>query len=135
MWTATSFGFLRLFGLPCSKSYCFHPFVSLMEEGSSQDSDETDETDPDVPVETEPKWGSDFALGRVPRSMRYSWVSMAMEQVAQGGCIAVVVIGAQLGHKMTERNAILAVIIGNLILAVASHLPLIWFVVAVVLKG
>jgi hypothetical protein len=60
---------------------------------------------------------------------------MAMEQVAQGGCIAVVVIGAQLGHKMTERNAILAVIIGNLILAVASHLPLIWFVVAVVLKG
>lgn len=108
-----------------------------MEEGSSQDSDsdETDETDPDVPVsETEPQWGSDFALGRVPQSMRYSWVSMAMEQVAQGGCIAVVVIGAQLGHKMTERNAILAVIIGNLILAVASHLPL-RFVVAVVLKG
>ena len=75
-----------------------------MEEGSSQDSDETDETDPDVPVETEPKWGSDFALGRVPRSMRYSWVSMAMEQVAQGGCIAVVVIGAQLGHKMTKKR-------------------------------
>eukprot|EP00435_Cladocopium_sp_Y103_P023435 s3853_g5.t1 len=96
-----------------------------MEEGSRQHSDtdgtdETDSSDSDVSVskQMELQWGSDFALGRVPRSMRYSWVSMAVEQVAQGGCIAVVVIGAQLGHKMTETNAILAVIIGNLILAV-----------------
>ena len=67
--------------------------------------------------------GSDFALERVPKSMRYSWVSMAVEQVAQGGCIAVVVIGAQLGHKMTGRDAFLAVIFGNLILAVTLICP------------
>ncbi|CAE6916544.1 codB [Symbiodinium sp. CCMP2592] len=61
--------------------------------------------------------GSDYALCRVPRHARYSWPSMALEQMAQGGCIANVVIGAQIGHKMTSTDALLAVLLGNLILA------------------
>lgn len=111
-----------------------------MSEGeTSEDSDSstTDEasSDADASKQTELQFGSDFALARVPRSMRYSWASMAIEQVAQGGCIAVVVIGAQLGHKMSRSNAFLAVIIGNSILAATSHLPIIWFAAVVSGKG
>ncbi len=91
------------------------------EDQSSSSFDSSDEADSDVAGQQ--IMGSDFALGRVPKSMRYSWVSMAAEQVAQGGCIAVVVIGAQLGHKMTGRDAFLAVIFGNLILAVTFICP------------
>lgn len=61
--------------------------------------------------------GSDYALCRVPRHARYSWPSMALEQMAQGGCIANVVLGAEIGHKMTSTDALLAVLLGNLILA------------------
>ena len=64
--------------------------------------------------------GSDYALGRVPKAARYSWLSMALEQMAQGGCIANVVMGAQIGHKMTFADAALAVIVGNSILAAIS---------------
>eukprot|EP00434_Breviolum_minutum_P036587 symbB.v1.2.032420.t1/scaffold3894.1/size54726/2 len=90
--------------------------MSADEDQSSSSFDSSEETDSDVAGQQ--IMGSDFALERVPKSMRYSWVSMTVEQVAQGGCIAVVVIGAQLGHKMTGRDAFLAVIFGNLILAV-----------------
>ena len=106
-----------MIGATLSANACCSPM-----EGSSE-SDTTGESgyDSDVSVskQIEVRWGSDFALGRVPQSMRYSWLPMAVEQIAQGGCIAVVVIGAQLGHKMTQTGAFLAVIIGNLILAVS----------------
>ena len=42
--------------------------------------------------------------GRVPKSGRYSWASMALEQMAQGGCIANVVLGAQIGWAQSLRN-------------------------------
>ena len=68
----------------------------------------------------------DFALGRVPSAMRYGWLSMAMEQIAQGGCIAVVVIGAKLGHEMKAWEAFTAVILGNSILAVTTSELIAW---------
>eukprot|EP00438_Fugacium_kawagutii_P033687 Skav203318 [mRNA] locus=scaffold1007:176842:180555:- [translate_table: standard] len=107
--------------------------MSEVETSEDSDSSSTDEafSDADVSKQSELQFGSDFALGRVPRSMRYSWASMAIEQVAQGGCIAVVVIGAQLGHKMSRINAFLAVIIGNSILAATSHLLMMWFAAAI----
>ncbi|CAK8994746.1 unnamed protein product, partial [Durusdinium trenchii] len=62
--------------------------------------------------------GSDFALQRVPKHARYGWFSMAIEQVAQGGCVVVVVVGAQLGHRMSATEALVAVVLGNGFLAV-----------------
>lgn len=43
---------------------------------------------------------------------------MAIEQVAQGGCVVVVVVGAQLGHRMSATEALVAVVLGNGFLAV-----------------
>lgn len=89
-----------------------------MDGGTSSNSAESDSSE--TSVAKGQLMSDDFALKRVPGVGRYSWLSMAIEQVAQGGCIAVVVIGAKLGHEMTAWAAFTAVILGNSILAVAT---------------
>jgi len=64
--------------------------------------------------------GDDFALDRIPFEARYSWMSLALENWSVGGCISSVLLGVTLGARMTLQNALLACVLGNVILGAIS---------------
>lgn len=57
----------------------------------------------------------DYALARVPAHMRYSWWSMAIQRFGQASSLSQLILGAALGFGMSFWGALLAYILGSLI--------------------
>lgn len=64
--------------------------------------------------------GEDFAISRVPLTARFSWASLAMENLSLGGCISSVLLGATLGHRMPLTHALWSIAQGTALLASIS---------------
>jgi cytosine permease len=60
--------------------------------------------------------GDDYALTRVPASARYHWFSVCVQRFGQLSCLSQFMLGAALGFGMTFTDAILAVVLGAVIL-------------------
>lgn len=70
-----------------------------------------------APVSTH---GDDYALTRVPRSARYHWFSVCVQRFGQLSCLSQFMLGAALGFGMTFTNAMLAVLLGAVILEIVG---------------
>lgn len=64
----------------------------------------------------------DYALRRVPRSVRYSWVSVALQRFGQISSFHQFLLGATLGFGMNFWDAFLAFTIGSVMLEVITIL-------------
>lgn len=62
----------------------------------------------------------DYALSRVPRSARYSWLPVATQRFGQVSALSQFLLGSALGYGMTFWNAFWALTLGAVILEVAS---------------
>ena len=71
----------------------------------------------DVPVS---EHGDDYALSRVPKSARYHWFSVCVQRFGQLSCLSQFMLGAALGFGMTFTNAMLAVLLGAVILEIVG---------------
>lgn len=70
----------------------------------------------------EPDGRDDYALRRVPRSVRYSWVSVALQRFGQISSFHQFLLGATLGFGMNFWDAFLAFTIGSVMLEVITIL-------------
>lgn len=66
--------------------------------------------------------GDDYALTRVPASARYHWFSVCVQRFGQLSCLSQFMLGAALGFGMTFTDAILAVVLGAVILELVGIL-------------
>ena len=64
--------------------------------------------------------GDDYALSRVPESARYHWFSVCVQRFGQLSCLSQFMLGAALGFGMTFGNAMLAVLLGAVILEIVG---------------
>lgn len=64
--------------------------------------------------------GDDYALARVPDSARYHWFSVCIQRFGQLSCLSQFMLGAALGFGMTFGNAMLAVLLGAVILEIVG---------------
>jgi cytosine permease len=64
--------------------------------------------------------GDDYALTRVPASARYHWFSVCIQRFGQLSCLSQFMLGAALGFGMTFGNAMLAVLLGAVILEIVG---------------
>ncbi|CDO08898.1 cytosine permease [Mycolicibacterium cosmeticum] len=64
--------------------------------------------------------GDDYALTRVPAEARHHWFSVCIQRFGQLSCLSQFMLGAALGFGMTFTNAILAVVLGAVILEVVG---------------
>src|SRR5882757_2994461 len=71
----------------------------------------------DVPVS---EHGDDYALSRVPKSARYHWFCVCVQRFGQLSCLSQFMLGAALGFGMTFANAMLAVLLGAVILEIVG---------------
>lgn len=62
--------------------------------------------------------GDDFALTRVPQSSRKHWFGIAVQRFGQVSALSQFLLGATLGYAMTFGDAVLAFLLGSLILEV-----------------
>ncbi|MFT4043853.1 MAG: cytosine permease [Gordonia sp. (in: high G+C Gram-positive bacteria)] len=82
-------------------------------ERTGADSGHPDSAHPD---QGHPDQGADYALSPVPSASRYHWFSVCVQRFGQLSCLSQFMLGAALGFGMTFGNAILAVILGAVIL-------------------
>lgn len=62
----------------------------------------------------------DYALSRVPEEARYSWVSVAMQRLGQLSALAQFMLAAYIGAGMTFWNAMLAILLGSVLLEIVT---------------
>lgn len=62
----------------------------------------------------------DYAMSRVPASARYSWYSVAMQRLGQLSALAQFMLAAYIGAGMTFWNAMLAILLGSVLLEVVT---------------
>lgn len=62
----------------------------------------------------------DYALSRVPQSARYSWYSVAMQRLGQLSALAQFMLAAYVGAGMTFWNAMLAILLGSVLLEIVT---------------
>lgn len=62
----------------------------------------------------------DYALIRVPESARYSWVQVAFQRLGQLSALAQFFLAASIGIGMTFWNAMLAILLGSVILEIVT---------------
>jgi cytosine permease len=62
----------------------------------------------------------DYALERVPAHARYSWWSVALQRFGQMSALSQFLLGAALGFGMDFPNALLAILLGSVILEVVA---------------
>lgn len=63
---------------------------------------------------------NDYALERVPTEARYSWWSVALQRFGQVSALSQFLLGAALGFGMRFWDAVLAIILGSVILEVIA---------------
>lgn len=66
------------------------------------------------------KHGDDYALARVPDSARHHWFGVCVQRFGQLSCLSQFMLGAALGFGMTFTNAMLAVLMGAVILEIVG---------------
>ncbi|WP_448952318.1 purine-cytosine permease family protein [Labrys neptuniae] len=62
----------------------------------------------------------DYALGRMPRTARHGWITVAMQRFGQLSCLSQFMLGATLGYGMSFWDAFLALTLGAVILEVVA---------------
>lgn len=62
----------------------------------------------------------DYALERVPTEARYKWWSVALQRFGQVSALSQFLLGAALGFGMQFWNAVLAIVLGSVILEVIA---------------
>lgn len=62
--------------------------------------------------------GDDFALSRVPQDSRKHWFGIAVQRFGQVSALSQFLLGATLGYAMTFGDAVLAFLLGSIILEV-----------------
>lgn len=62
----------------------------------------------------------DYALSRVPQEARYSWLSVAMQRLGQLSALAQFMLAAYIGAGMTFWNAMLAILLGSVLLEIVT---------------
>src|SRR5690625_1746557 len=62
----------------------------------------------------------DYALRRVPLRARYSWLSVAVQRFGQLSALAQFFLAASIGIGMTFWDAMLAILIGSVLLEIVT---------------
>lgn len=79
-----------------------------------------DKTVPTVVDESVGIANDDYALARVPQEARYSWVSVAMQRLGQLSALAQFFLAASIGIGMKFWDAMLAILLGSVILEIVT---------------